>query len=362
MKIMTIIGARPQFIKAATVSREISTRDNIDEYLVHTGQHYDENMSQIFFNEMDIPEPDKNLAIGSASHGEQTAHMLITLEQEMLEQKPNSVLVYGDTNSTLAGAVAAAKLNIPVCHVEAGLRSFNRAMPEEINRILTDHASSLLFAPTQTALQRLQTEGLPSDICFMSGDVMLDAAMYYRDKAELNSTILQTLRVNPDSYLLATIHRAENTDDPQRLERIISELDNAAKQHTIILPLHPRTQAKLKQHNLTHQNIHIIEPVGYLDMVMLEAHSSLIVTDSGGVQKEAFFHHKPCITLRTETEWIELVEGGYNTLFPPVLENNNVLADIVNQRLNQSLNFDQPLYGQGRSAKYIVEKILERFR
>jgi len=357
MKVLTIIGARPQFIKAATVSREIAQRDNITEYLVHTGQHYDANMSEVFFTEMDIPEPDTNLEIGSASHGEQTGKMLSELEREMLEQNPDCVLVYGDTNSTLAGALAAAKLNIPVCHVEAGLRSFNRSMPEEINRILTDHASSLLFAPTQTALQRLQTEGISPDICMMSGDVMLDAALYYRDKAEASSTIIDDLELKSNTYILATIHRAENTDDPDRLARVMAELEQVAQVHSVVLPLHPRTQVKLKQHGLKPENIRIIEPLGYLDMVMMEAQAMLVITDSGGVQKEAFFHRKPCITLRTETEWTELVENGYNTLFSPLAENNKRLSDVVKHSLSQDLNFDRPLYGEGRAAAFIVDRI-----
>ncbi len=307
MKILTVIGARPQMIKAAAVSRCL--RQYHQEILVHTGQHYDPNMSDIFFTELSIPQPDYNLQIGSGGHGQQTGRMLMALEELYLSQKPDLVLVYGDTNSTLAGALAASKLHIPVAHVEAGLRSFNMAMPEEQNRILTDHISNYLFIPTETARENLANEGLTAGVHNV-GDVMYDGVLYYREKA--GTAILQTLGIT-GPYLLATIHRAENTDDPQRLAAIVRALNRSGK--TIVLPLHPRTRKFLAQYGIeTADNIHVIEPIGYLDMLALEANASKIVTDSGGVQKEAYFLAKPCITMRDETEWVETVANGWNVI------------------------------------------------
>ena len=292
--------------------------------LVHTGQHYDENMSEVFFQELEIPKPDYYLGIGSGTHGAQTGRMLEAIEQVLLQIVPDLVLVYGDTNSTLAGALAAVKLHVPVAHVEAGLRSYNRRMPEEINRVLTDHASDLLFAPTEAAVENLKQEGISSNRIFLVGDVMYDASLYYGAKAERESRILQQLGLRPKQYVLATIHRAENTDDAQRLRSIFDGLELAAKEIPVIIPLHPRTREALKQEaqlSKVAQHVLVIQPVGYLDMVMLEKHSRLIATDSGGVQKEAFFYNVPCMTLRSETEWVELVELGWNRLVPPLVAN-----------------------------------------
>jgi UDP-GlcNAc3NAcA epimerase len=317
LKIISIVGARPQFVKAAAVTRAIERSSQLQHVLVHTGQHYDDNMSEIFFRELEVPKPDYYLGVGSATHGAQTGRMLEAIEQIVPQIVPDWVLVYGDTNSTLAGALTAVKLHIPVAHVEAGLRSFNRRMPEEINRVLTDHAADLLFAPTATAVENLEREGIPHGRIFLAGDVMYDAAVFYGAKADAGSRILQELGLRPKQYILATIHRAENTDDGDRLRSIFEGMEMVAKEIPVVVPLHPRTRQALKQKlslDRIAKHIFIIEPVGYLDMVMLEKHSRLIVTDSGGVQKEAFFYHVPCATLRDETEWVELVELGWNRL------------------------------------------------
>jgi len=315
MNIITIIGARPQFIKAAVVSRALAAR-GVAEKLVHTGQHFDANMSDVFFEELEIPHPAYHLGIGGGTHGQNTGRMVEAIEKVLLDQRPDWVLVYGDTDSTLAGAVAAAKLHIPVAHVEAGLRSFNRSMPEEINRVLTDHAASLLFAPTDAAVGHLANEGISGTSVCQVGDVMYDAALFYGTKAETTSAILSSLGLTSKSYVLATIHRAESTDNPSRLRSILDGFAQFAGD--IVLPIHPRTRARLSAAGLTLSgNVRAIEPVGYLDMVMLEKNACLIATDSGGVQKEAFFHGVPCVTLRAETEWTELVEAGWNRLAAP---------------------------------------------
>ena len=354
MKILTVVGARPQFIKAATVSRVIAEHSLIDEILVHTGQHFDDNMSQVFFSELEIAQPHYNLAIGGGNHGEMTGKQLEAIEKVLLDEKPDWVLVYGDTNSTLAGALAAAKLHVPVAHVEAGLRSFNRAMPEEINRILTDHAANLLFAPTVSAVENLEKEGL-SEITRMSGDVMYDAALFYGEKAEQHSRILTDLGLQSNDYILATIHRAENTDDHKRIRAIVSAMQEMAVDKSIVFPLHPRTRNTLKKLDLLEglqSVVKLIDPVGYLDMVMLEKHATLIVTDSGGVQKEAFFHQVPCVTLRDETEWIELVELGWNRL---VLHTDlKTLPETCNGAIGQ-VGRDAKPYGDGNSANKILE-------
>lgn len=326
LSIATIIGARPQFIKAAMVSRGIvehnrqSGFEMIKETIIHTGQHYDENMSEIFFRELNIPEPAVNLGIGSGRQGKQTGAMLAAIEKVLVNERPDRVLVYGDTNSTLAGALAAAKLHIPVAHVEAGLRSFNRRMPEEINRVLTDHVSDLLFCPTATAVSNLAGEGISKGV-YHVGDVMYDAALVFGDIAEKRSTILQQHNLSPGQYALATVHRAENTDDDVRLAGIMEGLAGIGRtQCPVILPLHPRTRQALNRigyaipEKAGHRDILIIEPVSFLDMVMLEKNAKLILTDSGGVQKEAYFHGVPCVTLRDETEWVETVEAGWNQL------------------------------------------------
>lgn len=323
MKVLTVIGARPQFIKAATVSNKIRTNGN-SEILVHTGQHYDNNMSDIFFEELGIPKPDYNLSIGSSSHGHQTGNMLIALEDIYLKEKPDMVLVYGDTNSTLAGALCASKLLIPVAHVEAGLRSFNKTMPEEQNRILTDHISDLLFTPTLTAVNNLKNENITKGV-HNTGDVMYDAINLFKERAKEISTIIEKLNLTNDSYILSTIHRAENTDNIKRLTSIISALSNSGKK--IILPLHPRTKKFIEEYHLhVGDNIKIIDPVGYLDMISLQENAKKIVTDSGGVQKEAYFLKKPCITMRDETEWVETVQNGWNVI---VGSDSNKIIDAL---------------------------------
>ncbi|HOT98416.1 MAG TPA: UDP-N-acetylglucosamine 2-epimerase (non-hydrolyzing) [bacterium] len=349
LKIVTIVGARPQFIKAAPVSRAL--RREHQEYLLHTGQHYDRNMSQLFFEELQIPEPDLNLEIGSGAHGEQTAQMLVGIERVLQEQKPDRVLVYGDTNSTLAGALAAAKLNIPVDHIEAGLRSFNMTMPEEINRILTDRISALLFCPTAAAVAHLRREGITAGV-HLTGDVMFDAALHFASLAEVQSTILKRLDVAAGAYLLVTCHRPQNTDHPAALSAIVSAL--VASQERVIFPVHPRTRGFLQRDGLMDrlkscERITLIDPVGYLDMIQLEQHARLVVTDSGGVQKEAFFFHVPCVTLREETEWVETVADGWNRLTGANAE--RILAAI--QTFTPPAG-QQAHYGDGHASEAIV--------
>lgn len=348
MKILTVIGARPQFIKAAAVSNKL--RKNHEEVLVHTGQHYDNNMSDIFFDELDIPKPNYNLNIGSGNHGYQTGKMLMELESLYLKEKPDLVLVYGDTNSTLAGALAASKLLIPIAHIEAGLRSFNMKMPEEQNRVLTDHISKYLFAPTDTAIKNLKNENITENV-FNTGDVMFDAIKLFKEKALETSTVLIDNNISPNEYILSTIHRAENTNDINRLKNIINALNECEK--NIVLPLHPRTHKFIKDYGLTiNNNIKIIAPVGYLDMINLENNSQKIVTDSGGVQKEAYFLQKPCITMRDETEWIETVENGWNTI---VGSNKEKILDAI---INFNPKGEQKMvFGHGNAADIISEKL-----
>jgi len=314
MKIATVVGARPQFIKCAPVSREF--RNISTELLIHTGQHYDGNMSQVFFHELDIPKPDYNLGVGSGPHGAQSAEMLKRIEVVLLKEEPDYVVVYGDTNSTLAGALAAAKLHIPVAHVEAGLRSFNRRMPEEINRVITDHLSSLLFCPTETAVKNLAREGISKGVKLV-GDVMYDALLFNIRVAVEKSTILKQLQLQPKAYYLATVHRSENTDDPERLQAIIQALEKISAIHPVIWPVHPHTQRVLGSHNfscITNHSLHRIDPVSYLDMLLLEKEAKVILTDSGGLQKEACWLGVPCVTLREESEWVETVQAGGNML------------------------------------------------
>ncbi len=309
MKIVTVVGARPQFIKAAAISRRLRLRHT--EILVHTGQHYDDSMSQIFFDELDIPQPEVNLGVGSGPHGAQTGEMLAGIERVLTQEKPDWTLVYGDTNSTLAGALAAAKLHIPVAHVEAGLRSFNRAMPEEINRILTDHISALLFCPSQIAVDHLKREGIERGVHIV-GDVMADA-LFHAVEASANATILEKLKLLPGTYWLATVHRAENTDDSERLKSILRAFDQLTE--TVVFPVHPRTRHCLDRLGyLPPPHVRLLDPLGYLDMVVLEKSARAILTDSGGIQKEAYWLGTPCITLRDETEWVETVDSGWNTL------------------------------------------------
>ena len=359
MKIVTIVGARPQFIKAAAVCRALRAVAGVHEMLVHTGQHYDENMSDVFFSELEIPRPDVHLGIGSGSHGAQTGRMLEAIECTLLESKPECVLVFGDTNSTLAGALAAAKLHIPVAHVESGLRSFNLKMPEEINRVVADHLSTMLFAPTQTAMDNLAHEGIGSDRTTLTGDVMYDVSLYYGAKAQRESKVLNNLDLTPRGFVLATVHRAENTDDPARLTAIIKGLSSVAEKLPVVLPVHPRTRGALHRAGLENRDgrLKLIDPVGYLDMLLLERSAATIATDSGGVQKEAFFYETPCVTLRDETEWVELVELGWNKLCPPTSADEicrTVLAAIG------SKGSAAKTYGDGNATGRIAQILVRR--
>lgn len=345
MKIITVVGARPQFIKAAAVSNVI--RKKYDEILIHTGQHYDKNMSKIFFEELNIPNPDYNLEVGSGNHGSQTGTMLIKLEEIYLKEKPDMVLVYGDTNSTLAGALVASKLLIPVAHVEAGLRSFNMAMPEEQNRILTDHISNKLFAPTEIAVNNLHSEGINKDV-YNVGDVMYDAVLYFKKIAKKKSALMNELNLKENQYILATIHRAENTNDISRLKNIIEALNESDVK--IILPMHPRTKKYIENYGLCiGENISVIDPIGYLDMINLEMHAQKIVTDSGGVQKEAFFMNKPCITMRDQTEWVETVENGWNVIVGT--DKNKIVYNIKNYHPQKK---QENIFGDGNAAEKIL--------
>lgn len=359
MKIVTVVGARPQFIKAAPVSREL--RKWCKEVLVHTGQHYDYNMSKTFFDDLNIPRPDYNLGLGGGTHGKQTGAMLGAIESVLMKELPQAVLVYGDTNSTLAGALAAAKLHIPVFHVEAGLRSYNKNMPEEINRVLTDHLSDLLFCPTDVAVANLAKEGITKNV-YQVGDVMYDAFLENMQIAKSKSTILEELDITRDSYILVTVHRAENTDNPNSLGNIVSAL--LQLNYEVVWPLHPRTRQALEKNNLLGklegaQRIKVIDPVGYLDMLVLEYHSAMIMTDSGGVQKEAFFLCKPCVTLRKETEWVETVECGANILAGTEVE--RILSAVeVQYVLGPVMSLDPQYYfGTGDASLKISQKSRE---
>ena len=355
IKIVTIIGARPQFIKAGALSRKFKTDKEIDEILVHTGQHYDDKMSKVFFEELQIPKPKYNLALGGLSHGAMTGRMIEKIEEILNQEKPHFTLVYGDTDSTLAGALASVKLHIPIIHVEAGLRSFNMTMPEEINRILTDRVSRLLFTPSLTATQNLKNEGFLHFSCIIvqSGDIMQDAVLHYA-----NITQRPALELSKD-FALCTIHRAENTDYVGRLQEIFAALREIAKQMQIVLPLHPRTQKILMQEHINTQGIMLIEPVGYLEMIWLLQHCKIVLTDSGGLQKEAYFFKKPCLTLRDETEWVELVEKGYNTIVganrEKIIQHFSKIAD------NTVMRFCDTLYGGGKAAETICQTIKKNF-
>ncbi len=354
-KVLTVLGARPQFIKAANVSRKLSEY-GINETIVHTGQHFDNNMSKIFFEEMDIPKPKYNLDIHSLSHGAMTGRMIEEIEKILKVELPDIVLVYGDTNSTLAGALAAQKLDIPVAHVEAGLRSFNLKMPEEVNRILTDRISSYLFCPTDNALKNLKNEGFENFPCSVikSGDVMQDAALYYDKKANEKSKIIESLNLNHPKYLLCTIHRQENTDNKNRLSNIINALNELSKEYKIVLPIHPRTQNSFKK-LLIQLDFEPINPVGYFDMIQLIKNCEFVITDSGGLQKEAFFFKKYCITTRDETEWVELVENGFNVIVGADKEKILSEAKLVAKKIS---NFNIDLYGNGKASENIVKSLL----
>lgn len=356
MKVLTVIGARPQFIKASVVSDEIMRRGTIEEVVVHTGQHFDANMSSVFFSELGMAEPRHHLDIHGGHHGEMTARMLRGIEEILLESPPDVLLVYGDTNSTLAGALAAVKLHIPVAHVEAGLRSFNMRMPEEVNRILTDRVSSWLFAPTTAAVSHLRREGMDAARIHEVGDVMYDVALRHGERANvLKAHRLEDWGLSPKGYVLATVHRAENTDDPRRLCAIADAFMRVASEMPVLWPLHPRTRAALVGAGLLGSlegKLKLVEPLGYLDMVAAERNAAVIATDSGGVQKEAFFHEVPCVTLRDETEWVELLEGGWNRLVAPA--DSGVIAGTIIASVNHCGEQIQP-YGDGRAARKIVD-------
>ena len=378
MKLVTVIGARPQIIKAAALSRAIKNHfsDRIQEIIVHTGQHYDDNMSQVFFDELGIPRPDYNLHVGSASHGVQTARMTEGLESILIKEQPDFIVLYGDTNSTLAGAVAAAKIHVPIVHIEAGLRSFNKTMPEEINRIVCDHCSTLLFSPTKAGFENLKREGFPIDNeppytidnpkVYHCGDIMYDNSLHFADIAEAKTDIIQRLELTGKPFILATIHRDSNTDQPERLNAIFNALIRLSNECQVVLPLHPRT-AKLLKTNLdgekqaqlfNNPSISLIPPVSFLEMIALERHARLVMTDSGGVQKEAYFFQKPCIILRPETEWVEIVQTG-----------NAILADADESRIMQAWQHFQSnppttfpeIFGDGHAAEFMLKMMLENF-
>lgn len=356
LRVLTVVGARPQFIKAAAVSRAFS-QAGIAEDILHTGQHYDDAMSDQFFRELGIPAPAVNLDIGSGNHGAQTGRMLEGIEKEIIDRKPDWVLVYGDTNSTLAGALAAVKLHVRVAHVEAGLRSFNRAMPEEINRVATDHVSDLLFAPTDTAVVNLRSEGIVGEKVVEVGDVMYDVALEAAARATRESGILADQELEPKRFVLATLHRAENTDDPDKLRSLVEGLALVSRQLPVVLPLHPRTKAALERAGLdevAQRSLRLLPPLGYLDMVLLERSALVVATDSGGVQKEAYFHGTPCVTLRSETEWVELVELGWNRIQPPT--SAEAIADAIRSAAGTLGKPGSP-YGDGKAAEKIVQAL-----
>lgn len=375
MKIITIVGARPQFIKAAAINRSfrLNHTGQVQELLLHTGQHYDANMSEVFFTELELDQPAFRLQVGSGNHGQQTGEMLSGIENILLTEKPDAVIVYGDTNSTLAGAVAAAKLHIPVIHIEAGIRSFNKAMPEEVNRVLTDHVSSLLFSPTDSGIANLAMEGITTTgegtannpKAYRCGDIMLDNSLYFAAKQQ-GADLLSKVGVAGKPFILATVHRNSNTDVPERLASIMRGIMSAAsgKQWEVVLPLHPRTLKMLQQQENARlwgemqkaSYLHITEPLGYMDMVVLESQCELIMTDSGGVQKEAYFFHKPCIVLRPETEWVELLAAGACMLADA---DSDRITSAFNE-LSQAKKNDWPsLYGDGQAADFITATIVQ---
>lgn len=358
MKMITVVGARPQFIKAAALSRTLKQYPKIKELIIHTGQHFDVNMSEVFFEEMEIPNPNYQLAVSGGKHGEMTGQMLQQIESILITEKPDLVLVYGDTNSTLSGSLAASKLHIPIAHVEAGLRSFNMQMPEEINRILTDRLSKYLYSPTEHAVKNLEKEGFlhfGADI-IRTGDIMYDAAQYYSQKKYSRVSQVEKLKLN--KYILCTIHRAENTDNPEQLENIFKALEEISTQTQIVFPIHPRTKKILQKSGLKTRNIEIIDPVGYLDMLNLISHCDLIMTDSGGLQKEAYFFNKKCLTLRDQTEWLELVEVGQNTL---VGTETDKIISAFKKTKNQDTNWKKNIYGDGHTSNQILDHLTKAF-
>ncbi len=377
-KIVTIIGARPQIIKAAALSRAIRSKfsKQIKEVIVHTGQHYDENMSEVFFKEMNIPLPNYNLNVGSGLHGKQTAAMIDGIEQILLKEQPNGLVIYGDTNSTLAGAVAASKLLIPIFHIEAGLRSYNKTMPEEVNRVLADHVSTLLFCPTQQAIKNLEKEGFNlhahtpfsnnNPKVILSGDVMYDNSLYFSKIAEQKSQLITILNLKKQPFVLCTIHRNNNTDVAERLTAIFNALLKISEEYKIILPLHPRTKkqielllsSKMQETIVNNKNIIIIPPASFLDMILLEKNCSMVITDSGGVQKEAYFFKKPCIVMRPETEWVELLETGTTLLADADAKK---IISAFKKLKNTSIEKFLPFYGNGHAAENILKEIIQYF-
>ncbi|MPM04742.1 UDP-2,3-diacetamido-2,3-dideoxy-D-glucuronate 2-epimerase [bioreactor metagenome] len=378
MKIVTIVGARPQIIKAAALSREISLHfsNEIEEIIVHTGQHYDDNMSEVFFRELSIPAPHFNLNVGSSNHGEQTARMLEGIEKILLEQKPDALVIYGDTNSTLAGAVAASKLHIPVFHIEAGLRSFNKKMPEEINRIVADHCSTLMFCPTKTAIKNLENEGFPAGLMspysidkpgvFHGGDIMFDNSVYFASVAEKQSTIIEDQELSGVAFILATVHRNDNTDNRERLETIFNALciSSLRTNLPVVFPVHPRTKKMMKEWGIGTSipdgaDVRLIPPASFLDMILLEKNCRLVLTDSGGVQKEAFFFSRPSIILRPETEWVEIIELRAAKLADRTAEE---IASQAEAMINYPPTEYPPIFGDGTAAAFICEKMLEFYK
>ena len=376
IKILTVIGARPQIIKAAAMNRTIQNKfsTKIHEIIVHTGQHYDKNMSEVFFNELNIPKSSYNLGVGSGLHGKQTAKMMEGIEELILKEKPDYLLVYGDTNSTLAGAVAASKLHVPVIHIEAGLRSFNRSMPEEVNRVVCDHLSTLLFSPTQSGYENLVKEGFNSANIFPftpekpgifhCGDIMFDNSLYFSDLAEQKSTILSELNLIPDNFILTTIHRNHNTDTLENLNSIFKALIDISENYKIVIPLHPRTKnilntephKKLLSQIQNTKNLLLIEPVSFMDIIQLESKSRLIITDSGGIQKEAYFFNKPCIILRPETEWIEILKTGNAKL---ASANYKKIMQVYTELIDAPQNEYPQIFGDGNAAEFICNTILK---
>jgi UDP-GlcNAc3NAcA epimerase len=357
-KILTVIGARPQFIKASVVSKALARTGRLEEVLIHTGQHFDSNMSEVFFSELAMSAPKYNLGVHGGKHGAMTGQMLDGIERILVDEKPDAVLVYGDTNSTLAGALAAVKLHFPVAHVEAGLRSFNMRMPEEINRILTDRISTWLFTPTDAAVQHLRSEGVPLDQIIPVGDVMYDVALHFGERVSAQGGALARLALSSGGYALATVHRAENTDDTARLQVIVTALSATARKVPVVWPLHPRTRGVLQRNGLLDKlaasGVRLIEPVGYLEMVQLEKYAALVVTDSGGVQKEAYFFKVPCVTMRDETEWVELVEAGWNRLATP--DDPYAVEAAIRAALGSRGREVSP-YGGGDAADKIAAKL-----
>ncbi len=360
-KIVTVVGARPQFVKASVLSRAIRKSDEFEEVLIHTGQHFDENMSSIFFTELGMSDPDYNLGIGGLSHGAQTGRMLEGIEKILLDEKPDVLLVYGDTDSTAAGALAASKLHIPVAHVEAGLRSFNKRMPEEQNRIITDHLSSWLFTPTATASSNLRKEGIAESAIHEVGDIMLDMAKWVTNRSSESDSLIKTLELEKGAYALATVHRAENTDSPEKLRSIISGLSRISESlMPVVLPLHPRTKKYLSEFSIElpdNNRFKIVDPLGYLEFSELISGAQIILTDSGGLQKEAFFHSVPCVTLRDETEWGELVECGANLLVDALDEDS--IFEVAGEMKEKPVP-ELPLYGSGNTADLILRCLSEK--